>query len=230
MPAPDFSLPAEVVSKLFPFHLVFDCDGRIIQIGSSLHRICPEASVGTRMDHSFRLKHPTKSFQFEAIREHSQSMFVLECLRTATEYKGQMVWIKHSEWVLFIGFPRITDLKDIKDIGLTLADFPPHTFVGDFFPLLQMEKMAMSDVRRLNDKLNSQLKISLLGAFCQNLIPNECHCRDLGCRCHYYMNIDVVVLKGLYYQSLSTQLVETDVDGYSFPAERGYRTAMGHNE
>ncbi|MBW4573871.1 MAG: EAL domain-containing protein [Aphanothece sp. CMT-3BRIN-NPC111] len=152
----EFSLPSHIFSKVFPFHLVFDEHMQLLQIGEVLQRICPGLAVGTRFEQHFRINRPNIKVEFNLIREQSQSLFMLESLHNKMQLKGQMVYVEQSETVFFLGSPWITDLADLNSLGLTLKDFAIHDPVVDFLFLLQTQNTALSDAKKLADKLSKQ--------------------------------------------------------------------------
>ena len=61
-----------------------------------------------------------------------------------------------GERILFLGSPWLTTPLDAGRLGLSIDDFAVHDSAGDMLHLLQSQEMAMSDVRKLADKLAEQ--------------------------------------------------------------------------
>ena len=151
-----FSLPPHLFGEIFPFHLVFDRNSLIVQIGSVLQRICPALSLGKSLYQHFRLLRPKIQIEFNTIQKHSRSLFLLESLDNRIQLKGQMVYCEQSEVIFFIGSPWITEIAAMKSFGLTLKDFATHDPIVDFLFLLQAQNNALSESKELTVELTKQ--------------------------------------------------------------------------
>ena len=153
---PQFSLPPHLFAEIFPFHLVFNRNTEVLQVGEVLQRICPKLSVGSQLNQHFQIIRPYIGIEFNRIQEQSKSLFLLESLHNAMQLKGQMVYVEQSEVMLFLGSPWITEVATLKSIGLTLNDFPVHDPIVDFLFLLQAQNTALSDTKKLTNELTKQ--------------------------------------------------------------------------
>jgi GGDEF domain-containing protein len=149
-------LPPELFGTLFPFHLVFDRNMEVAQVGAVLERICLDLSVGRRLEQHFRIKRPCISLDFEAIREHSRSAFILESRHSALQLKGQMVHLDPPGVMLFLGSPWIVDVTTLANLGLTLNDFAVHDPTADFLFLLQTQNASRAEAKTLTTRLTGQ--------------------------------------------------------------------------
>ncbi|MBE9123206.1 histidine kinase [Tychonema sp. LEGE 07199] len=157
MVPPAFSSPPLIFAKAFPFHLAFRRrETEIIHLGDVLARICPELSLGSSLKEHFRIERPKISVEFDVIREKSDSMFLIEYLHSKILLKGQMVPAENPEIIFFLGSPWIEDLADLTPLGLTINDFALHDRVVDLLLLLQGQKTALADAKKLTDKLTKQ--------------------------------------------------------------------------
>lgn len=151
-----FSLSPHQLEKVFPFHLVFNENLEIVQLGRSLARLYPELLLGSRIEQHFEIHRPTLSVTFDAIREQSDSLFLLEFQHNGMRLRGQMVYVEESNVIFFMGSPWITDVADLESLELSLEDFAIHEPVVDFLFLLQAHKTALSEARELTKKLTKQ--------------------------------------------------------------------------
>ncbi|PSB07163.1 histidine kinase [filamentous cyanobacterium Phorm 46] len=157
MVSPAFSSPPLIFAKAFPFHLAFRrWETEIVHLGDVLARICPELSLGSSLKEHFRIERPNVPLEFDAIREQSRSIFLLESLHSKMLLKGQMVVAENQEVIFFLGSPWIADLADLAPLGLTINDFALHDRVVDLLFLLQAQKTALADAKKLTDKLTKQ--------------------------------------------------------------------------
>lgn len=127
-----------------------------MQVGEVLQQICPGLCIGSRLEQYFQISRPNIQIEFDTIREHSKSLFLLKSLHNAMQLKGQMVYVDHPEAMFFLCSPWITDIASLKDFGLTLNNFAIHDPVVDFLFLLQAQNTALSDAKKLTGELTRQ--------------------------------------------------------------------------
>ena len=129
----------EVFCKSFPFHIVFNRQLEILQCGATLSVLLSgalqkDASVAAH----FAIDHPLIRFTFDAIISHINTYFVLRMRsNSATKFvlrrdaeplslRGQMVYLRESDSLLFLCSPRVRQLHDLQRAGLYLSDIPLH--------------------------------------------------------------------------------------------------------
>ncbi|UBF26400.1 EAL domain-containing protein [Kovacikia minuta CCNUW1] len=151
-----FKLIPNLFTEVFPFHLVFDRNHEILQIGGVLQHIYPELVIGSQLDQHFRIDRPNIGIEFDQIRKRSKSLFLLESLHNGMKLKGQMVYVNNPEAIFFLCSPWVTDIASLKSYGITLSDFAIHDPVVDFLFLLQAQNAALSDAKKLTDELTAQ--------------------------------------------------------------------------
>uniref|UniRef100_A0A832H410 guanylate cyclase n=1 Tax=Oscillatoriales cyanobacterium SpSt-402 TaxID=2282168 RepID=A0A832H410_9CYAN len=151
-----FKLIPDLFTEVFPFHIVFNRNHEILQIGGVLQQIYPELAVGNQLEHHFRIERPNIQIEFDLIRKRARSLFLLESLRNGMKLKGQMVYVEQPEAIFFLCSPWVTDIASLKSYGLTLSDFAIHDPVVDFLFLLQAQNTALSDAKKLTDELTEQ--------------------------------------------------------------------------
>lgn len=152
----NLSLPPELFAEIFPFHLVFNQNQEILQVGEILQQIYPELALGEQLEQHFRIVRPSIQFDFDLIRQRSRSLFMLESLSNGMKLKGQMVYVEHLEAMFFLCSPWVTDIGALKSFGLTLNQFAIHDPVVDFLFLLQAQNTALADAKKLTDQLTQQ--------------------------------------------------------------------------
>ena len=150
-------LSPELVDRAFPFHVAFRADGRVVQVGSVLRRLCPslpDVSVGDALQ---IVRPEPMPFDFELIRHHPRTVFVVQLRQGALKLKGQMMPIEDGQVMLFLGSPWITELSDLAANDLQLNDFAVHDQVIDCLFLIQSQQTALADVRRLANQQSVKL-------------------------------------------------------------------------
>lgn len=119
-------LSSELFAAVFPFHLAFNHDLQLVQLGTALQQICPGLIVGDLFEQHFHIAHPIGSLDLNTIQQQSHSPFLLTVLTNGMKLKGQMLYVPEHEAMLFLGTPWITDMADLVPLGLKLTDFAIH--------------------------------------------------------------------------------------------------------
>ena len=151
----EWGIPPAILDRASPFHLVLDADLTVLQVGSSLHRLCPDIAPGRVLEDLVELVSPRFSASFDAFRTHQRSLFLLRVRGTALTLRGQMLHDEAHEVVVFLGSPWITRMSAIADMGLTLEDFAVSDSVIDYLLLLQTQETALAQTRTLADSLRT---------------------------------------------------------------------------
>lgn len=142
-------------AQVFPFHLVFDAETHVRQLGPSLQRLLPAISVGQPLSRSFRIKRPRMELDYASVVENRQSLFLLECLGTDVVLKGQMLPMEGEDRIAFLCSPWVTDLKSLKGMGISLSDFAVHDPISDYLLLLQAKDTTLAESTRLQEELSA---------------------------------------------------------------------------
>ncbi|MFM7143163.1 MAG: PAS domain S-box protein [Alphaproteobacteria bacterium] len=144
------------VDRVFPFHLAFDRDLRLVGVGSTLARICPSAKVGLALGDVFVVRRPEGITDFAGFLRNQRNLFLLVPVGTDLVLRGQVLWEESSETMLFLGSPWITDPTQIGQLGLSLSDFAIHDPIVDLVHLVQAQKAAYDDLKRMAATLTEQ--------------------------------------------------------------------------
>ena len=152
------SLSADAFTSVFPFHLAFDGDLRIVQAGPSLLQLCPEAGIGTSLGSFCRIERPSAVATFEEIGINHRQVFVLACNEGRLRLRGQMLPVPESGLVMFLCSPWLASPAEMRSLGLTLNDFAAHDQVVDFLQVVQSNVIAMTDLKELAGRLAEQRK------------------------------------------------------------------------
>ncbi|AFY92148.1 ATP-binding protein [Chamaesiphon minutus] len=182
---PDFSPLPDVFATIFPFYIVLNRDLEIIHIGPVLKRLYPEILKYKDFKEHFEIKRPNVVTNFDSIRAHPRSLFLLESIKNRMQLKGQIVYVDYEEVILFLGSPWITDTNAMADFNLKVSDFALHDPVADFLFLLQAQSTSLKDAKRLADKLAKQ-KIEIRKALIQEQELNELKTRFITTASHEF--------------------------------------------
>ena len=146
------TLSAQHLRVLFPFHIVFDGEMRIIHHGDRLGRLCPTLKPGDLFSEHFQIHRPARIDDFESVYRQLGALYVVRLSSAPTELKGQMVLLQEN-LILFLCSPLVRNLTEVQALGLSLQDFPLHDPVGDLLFLLQAQRTTIEDAKALNRRL-----------------------------------------------------------------------------
>ena len=147
-------LPAEALGLAFPFHFAFDRNMVLAQVGPRLRELDPSMGRGSAARDWLEIERPSISFDFESICAHTGLSFLFSChAADGLVLRGQMIHDAESDLVFFVGSPWVSDLEELKSLGLSLTDFAPHDALGDLLVTLQTKRVALSDAQKIARKL-----------------------------------------------------------------------------
>ena len=129
---PDLVTP-QVFCSAFPFHIIFNRDLDILQVGLSLDVLLseidnePERNLLT----FFKLERPKFQLSFDAIQNHINTIYVLCLINQGAQedemrLMGQMIYLNETDNMLFLCSPRIKNLQDLEARKLFISDIPIH--------------------------------------------------------------------------------------------------------
>ncbi|XP_055381357.1 guanylate cyclase soluble subunit beta-1 [Condylostylus longicornis] len=150
--------------KVFPFHLMFDRQMKIVQAGKSLARLIPRvADENCPLLEVLEAIRPHLLLTFDNILAHINTIYVLQTRPGAMgkherflRLKGQMMYIAESEHILFQCYPSVMNLDDLTKKGLYISDVPLHDATRDLVLLsekFEAEYKLTQNLEMLTDKL-----------------------------------------------------------------------------
>lgn len=146
-----------ILTKAFPFHIVIDNSGKILNCGESLSRIINITLGGADnlFDH-FTVQHPADVATVESMLLNQENLFLLESIENSELIlRGQLVFSSGTDQVFLLVSPWVTEVESLDKLNLTLSDFPLHSPLSDFLILLQAQKASLADGRRLSSDLSA---------------------------------------------------------------------------
>lgn len=151
-----YTLPPEQFAAAFPFHFVLNANLDIIQAGSSLQSLLPNI-CNSRFEQQFRIQRPPIQPNFASLSKPCRSLLILNCLDINTQLQGQMVYVEKSNLIFFLGSLWVTDIHELKLLGLKLNHFAVHDRISDFLFLLQAKNTALEEAHKLADERAQKL-------------------------------------------------------------------------
>ncbi|GAB0092356.1 Guanylate cyclase [Sergentomyia squamirostris] len=150
--------------RVFPFHIMFDRQMRIVQAGKSVSRVIPRVSEDNcPLLEVLEAVRPHLDMTFENILAHINTIYVLKTKQGAMcerelylRLKGQMLYIPESDLILFQCYPSVMNLDDLTKKGLFISDVPLHDATRDLVLLsekFEAEYKLTRNLEILTDKL-----------------------------------------------------------------------------
>ncbi|XP_061393461.1 guanylate cyclase soluble subunit beta-1 [Musca vetustissima] len=170
----DFLCDAPLISpatfcKVFPFHLIFDRQMKIVQAGKSVSRVIPRvAEENCLILEVLEAIRPHLQLTFENVLAHINTIYVLQTRQGAMgkherylRLKGQMMYIPESDRILFQCYPSVMNLDDLTKKGLHISDVPLHDATRDLVLLsekFEAEYKLTKNLEMLTDKLQQTFR------------------------------------------------------------------------
>ena len=179
--------------NLFPFFIVFDNALKIIEIGTSMHKLLGDFT-GKNFGDLFKFIRPTLSIKmnFESMKKHLDTIIIVESIEhpLKTSFRGQFIFEEGTNEILFINSPWIKQIAELSYQDLLISDFAIHDTIIDNLQLLQSKQLVNDDLKEVSDqfielakfpnqdpqpimRLNFEGKLIYSNASADTLIRNE---------------------------------------------------------
>ncbi|KAH8310382.1 hypothetical protein KR044_001037, partial [Drosophila immigrans] len=157
--------------KVFPFHLMFDRQMKVVQAGKAVSRVIPRvAEENCSLIEVVEAIRPHLQLNFENILSHINTIYVLQTRQGAMSsrheqrflrLKGQMMYIPETDRILFQCYPSVMNLDDLTKKGLYISDVPLHDAARDLVLLsekFEAEYKLTKNLEMLTDKLQQTFR------------------------------------------------------------------------
>lgn len=172
-------ISSQTFCKAFPFHIIFDSEMHILQVGSSLELVLPNFKQSEKkLTNYFALERPRMKLTFANIQAHINTIFILRMVlfgsappptQSSSNHKsdrlsfslttgkdpmrlrGQMIYVPESDAMLFLCSPRVKRLHDLEQRGLYLSDIPIHDATRGLLMMGQAAEAEFSNAVHLED-------------------------------------------------------------------------------
>ncbi|MEM7261873.1 MAG: ATP-binding protein [Planctomycetota bacterium] len=153
MNAPVWAPPPDQVELLFPFHFVVDRDDRVRYVARGLQAWTSGAEEHWR--ELFEIQRPVRGVQeFAALKKLQGSVIVGRFGEAAIPMRMQ--FLAEEETGTFLGWPWISDLGQLKTLGVSFDELPPNCAIADYLLMMQTSKLSLSQATTLAEKLTAQ--------------------------------------------------------------------------
>lgn len=150
------SITPEMFCAVFPFHIIFDSDLNIVQVGHSLGVLLSYVSYnsGKNLLTLFKLERPHFELSFQAILNHINTIYVLRLVGQTDNpnelsLMGQMIHIQKTNHMLFLCSPRIKSLEDLESNQMYISDIPIHDSMRALVIMGVEREMIMGNINML---------------------------------------------------------------------------------
>ncbi|KAM9658065.1 guanylate cyclase soluble subunit alpha-2 [Trichechus inunguis] len=163
----DLRISINTFCRAFPFHLMFDSNMSVLQLGEGLRKQlrCDIHKV-LKFGDCFEVVYPKINATFERVLLRLSTPFVIRTKLEASgtenkdkvmEVKGQMIHVPESNSILFLGSPCVDKLDELMGRGLHLSDIPIHDATRDVI-LVGEQAKAQDGLKKRMDKLKATLE------------------------------------------------------------------------
>ncbi|XP_040196177.1 guanylate cyclase soluble subunit alpha-2 [Rana temporaria] len=163
----DLRISINTFCRAFPFHLMFDPNMLILQLGEGLRKLIKcEIHKLMKFYDNFEIVSPKIVCTFEQVLLRLSTPFVIRNILDSSnvenpdkvmEVKGQMILVSESNCILFLGSPRVDKLDELMGRGLHLSDIPIHDATRDVI-LVGEQAKAQDGLKKRMDKLKATLE------------------------------------------------------------------------
>ncbi|XP_053885851.1 guanylate cyclase soluble subunit alpha-1 isoform X2 [Malaclemys terrapin pileata] len=169
-PQSSLVISASLFCKTFPFHLMFDKDMAVLQVGNGIRRLLNrrEFLANPNFEEYFEILTPRINCTFSGIMTMLNMQFIVRVKRwdnavkkssRVMDLKGQMIYIFESSAILFLGSPCVDRLEDFTGRGLYLSDIPIHNALRDVV-LIGEQARAQDGLKKRLGKLKATLEMA----------------------------------------------------------------------
>jgi len=141
------------LNKIFPFHVAFDADMKLLQFGGSIAKLCPDIQPGKAWGDFFRIVRPRPIYDIPTLKKYPNTLFVVECAGRDISLKGEILFLEDSNTWLFLASPIIRSVSALGDLGIGLNDFAQYDSIIDFLFLMQSQEKSLKEIQTYSQQL-----------------------------------------------------------------------------
>ncbi|MCU0430094.1 MAG: ATP-binding protein [Cytophagaceae bacterium] len=144
------------LNLLAPFYFRIDDALKIKEAGKSLRKIFP-ALPGSDFQEVLELVRPWNiDLSFQSLKDFSQVIFILKFKSTGMMFRGQVIYLKTSNSILFLGSPWLSNTDQLSTYKISITDFSLSDPTTDLIQLIKQNEISMMETRELNELLTEQ--------------------------------------------------------------------------
>jgi len=148
------------LTKLIPFHILVDCDCRIVQLGQSLERCVPEATIGDHFSMHFRIVTPRVNPSYELFAKSGKTLFVVSGNKNSKLKLRGSFYSLGTEQVIYVNAVVATSRQELKDMGLSVSDLSLQDPLPLYLSSIDIQNGALRDAQEIANSLQERVEIS----------------------------------------------------------------------
>lgn len=148
----------QLIDQVFPFHIIFNRELEIVQLGKNFKKIDETFMVGNLFTHHFEIIKPTIETSFKRISEKEKEAFILSVKEKDLSFKGEIVTYEEEGIILFLGTPIISNSEIFLKYNISLSDFAAYDFSPDFLFSMQAQETSYREIKSLVKELQKSKK------------------------------------------------------------------------
>lgn len=145
----------QLVDQVFPFHIIFNREMEILQLGKNLIKIDRDIAIGNSFVAHFEIIKPTIEISFNDFSEKEKEAFILSIIGKDLSFKGEIVTYEEEGIILFLGTPIISNSEIFLKYNISLADFAAYDSSPDFLFSMQAQENSYREIKSLVKELQS---------------------------------------------------------------------------
>jgi len=148
-------IPQPTILDLFPFSIVLENDGTVVDVGRALKRICSGISPGVSL-----LQHAVLDRSFDSIKENvilngTSGLIFCDFVGTSVSFRSELKALSGGRWIL-VCHPWIDSFAKLNELGLSFNDFSPADPVIDLVQIVELQRQSSADLKTLSQQLAQQ--------------------------------------------------------------------------
>ncbi len=148
----------ESINFSSPFFLIVDKNNFILEFGDNYKKTTPEIKKGKLFSDYFVLESLVNFESLLASNSQENKLFFYKSIDEKQRFKCS-VKKYNKEALLILSVPVINTIYTIKNLNISLNDFPKHDYIAEYIFLQQAATKGLSDLKIMNDNLNQKNKL-----------------------------------------------------------------------
>jgi signal transduction histidine kinase/CheY-like chemotaxis protein len=139
-----------------PFHIAFDRQGTLLQLGPSLQKLAPGLTVGSPVQGHLLFVGDTGLVSLNDVCRPQPYPVTVRVIPGNFALTGQVFPTAVSDAFVFLGTLLLANIDDARKAGIMLADLPPYFPYLEMLTLLDTRTAALADARMLAASLDAR--------------------------------------------------------------------------
>jgi len=154
-------LKQESLKKAFPYFIICEPNGSIVECGESLKILCPDILNNQNFLEVFQFERPKNILQFGELIDLENKMLIFREKKKQFDLMGQLIYLQREKMLLFVVNLLAKSADELVRLGLNFKHFAVQDQIFDYLMLIQSQKRAAREANDLNAKLREAHKIAL---------------------------------------------------------------------